>query len=362
MTIAHTNVSPRGDDIDDRVRMLSRNLTGRDGLPEIAHIMSEGRAPKGFWATAPTGRPHIAYFVPLLKLADFATSGCDVSILFCDLYAFLVNAERDMDLVLHRTAFYKLLLRNVLRLLGVPDEQVHFVDGSAFELRKEVTLDFYRLSAMVDVQELRDCGSEYRDATRLSTVACPALPGLAEEYLDSDFQFGGEDQAGLFAFNERYLPRLGYRKRAHLMNPMIAGLQGTKMSSSVENSKIEFLDDEETIRRKIDSSVCMDGVLKGNGLLPMIEHIVLPLCRNRAEKQGKRAPLSFLAVEVKDGGSRAYSNFSDLEIDFVQGNISSICLKAAVGGWLAAFLAPLRKVYEENQEWRKIEDLAYSSK
>jgi tyrosyl-tRNA synthetase len=262
-----------------------------------------------------------------------------------------------MEPVLHRTAFYKLLLRNVLRLFDVPDDQVHFVDGSAFELRKEVMLDFYRLSAIVDVQELRDCGSEYTHATRLSTIACPALPGLAEEYLDSDFQFGGEDQAGLFAFNEKYLPRLGYRKRAHLMNPMIAGLQGTKMSSSVENSKIEFLDDEETIRRKIDSSVCEDGVLRGNGLLPMIQHIVLPLCRNRAEKRGKRAPFSVLTV-----GEKEYADFSDLEMDFVKGEVTSDALKEAAGGWLAGFLAPLRKVYEESREWREIEDLAYGSK
>lgn len=106
----------------------------------------------------------------------------------------MVNFERDMEVVLHRTTFYKLLIRNVLRLLGVPDEHVRFVAGSEFELNKKVMLDFYRLSALADVQEMRDCGSEYKNATKLSVVASPALPGLAEEYLDSDFQFGGEDQ------------------------------------------------------------------------------------------------------------------------------------------------------------------------
>lgn len=38
-----------GNNVDDRMRLVARNLTGRDGLPEIAQIMSEGRAPKGFW-------------------------------------------------------------------------------------------------------------------------------------------------------------------------------------------------------------------------------------------------------------------------------------------------------------------------
>lgn len=32
----------------------------------------------------------------------------------------------------------------------------------------------------------------------------------------------------------QYLPSLGYAKRAHLMNPMVPGLTGSKMSSSEE--------------------------------------------------------------------------------------------------------------------------------
>lgn len=35
----------------------------------------------------------------------------------------------------------------------------------------------------------------------------------------------------------QYLPSLGYTKRAHLMNPMVPGLTGTKMSSSEEVSQ-----------------------------------------------------------------------------------------------------------------------------
>ena len=30
------------------------------------------------WGTATTGKPHIAYFVPMSKLADFLRAGCQV--------------------------------------------------------------------------------------------------------------------------------------------------------------------------------------------------------------------------------------------------------------------------------------------
>lgn len=46
------------------------------------------------------------------------------------------------------------------------------------------------------------------------------LQALDEEYLKVDAQFGGVDQRKIFTFSEKYLPQLGYAKRAHLMNPM----------------------------------------------------------------------------------------------------------------------------------------------
>lgn len=37
-----------------------------------------------------------------------------------------------------------------------------------------------------------------------------------------------------FLVFSQYLPSLGYAKRVHLMNPMVPGLTGSKMSSSEE--------------------------------------------------------------------------------------------------------------------------------
>ena len=31
-----------------------------------------------YWGTATTGKPHIAYFVPMTKIADFLKAGCEV--------------------------------------------------------------------------------------------------------------------------------------------------------------------------------------------------------------------------------------------------------------------------------------------
>lgn len=33
---------------------------------------------KIYWGTATTGKPHVAYFVPMSKIADFLKAGCEV--------------------------------------------------------------------------------------------------------------------------------------------------------------------------------------------------------------------------------------------------------------------------------------------
>lgn len=33
---------------------------------------------KVYWGTATTGKPHVAYFVPMSKIADFLKAGCEV--------------------------------------------------------------------------------------------------------------------------------------------------------------------------------------------------------------------------------------------------------------------------------------------
>lgn len=99
-----------------------------------------------------------------------------------------------MDLVAHRTQYYRHITGAVFNILGVPKDQIHFVEASSYELTKEFMIDTYKLAALTDEKEVRNTGDEYRNSTKLSVLFCPGLPGLAEEYLDSDFQFGGEDQ------------------------------------------------------------------------------------------------------------------------------------------------------------------------
>lgn len=129
-------------------------------------------------------------------------------------------------------------------------------------------MDAYRLAAAVTEHDAKKAGAEVVkqvDHPLLSGLIYPGLQALDEEYLKVDAQFGGTDQRKIFTYAEKYMPQLGYKKRAHLMNFMVPGLMGSKMSSSDPDSKIDLLDDVRTVERKIKKAFCEEGNIQENG-------------------------------------------------------------------------------------------------
>jgi len=61
----------------------------------------------------------------------------------------------------------------------------------------------------------------------------------------------------------------------------------------------------------------------------------------------------------KYGGSLHYTSFEGLQNDFKEKKIHPKDLKAAVGNGIANLLEPIRKAFQENEEWQKVEKLAY---
>jgi tyrosyl-tRNA synthetase len=72
---------------DEKIALITRNLDEVLGKDELRKVVAE-RDLKLYWGTAPTGKPHVGYFVPMTKIADFLSAGCQASdvcdyMLFC---------------------------------------------------------------------------------------------------------------------------------------------------------------------------------------------------------------------------------------------------------------------------------------
>lgn len=63
---------------EQKKEIITRNLQEYLGDEKLTSILKE-RDLKIYWGTATTGKPHVAYFVPMSKIADFLRAGCEVS-------------------------------------------------------------------------------------------------------------------------------------------------------------------------------------------------------------------------------------------------------------------------------------------
>ncbi|KAF8583661.1 tyrosine tRNA ligase [Ramaria rubella] len=365
-------------DTQERYELITRRVQEVLGGDVIKSLLNEGKTPKCYWGTAPTGRPHIGYFVPLTKIADFLRADVEVTILLADVHAFLDNLKAPLALVEHRTRYYEHVLRAVFTSLSIPVSKLRFVQGSSYQLSREYNMDNYKLCAIVTEHDAKKAGAEVVkqvESPLLSGLLYPGLQALDEQYLDADFQFGGVDQRKIFTFSELYLPRLGYRKRAHLMNAMVPGLQGAKMSSSDPNSKIDFLDPPAVVRQKLKKAFCEPGNIAENGVLAFVKAVLIPVNELRLERlaagqdgadvgQSKGLPegtVFSIPRDDKFGGPTHYCTYEELEAAFASEEVHPGDLKKAVADGIVELLAPIQKAYQENEEWQKVTELAYSS-
>ncbi len=182
-------------------------------------------------------------------------------ILLADIHGFLDNLKAPIELVEQRVHFYRHVIAAMLEAIGVPLGKLTFVQGSSHQKTPEYVMDVYKLSSLVSEHDAKKAGAEIvkqSDNAPLSGLLYPILQVLDEQYLDVDAQFGGMDQRKLFTAAKDWLPKIGYRQvsrffcilffffqhrsklisdlvpfqRAHLLNPMVPGLHGGKMSSS----------------------------------------------------------------------------------------------------------------------------------
>ena len=106
-----------------------------DYLQEVIYIPDDTFSV--YWGTAPTGKPHIGYLIPLLKIKDLVNCNNNVTILYADIHASLDNLKSTPDQVQQRLLYYDNTIKTVLKYIGVDINNIRFVTGSSFQKTPE---------------------------------------------------------------------------------------------------------------------------------------------------------------------------------------------------------------------------------
>lgn len=328
--------------VEEKLGLITRNLQEVLGLDDLKKVVSEKEL-SVYWGTAITGRPHIAYLIPLMKVKDFVDAGCKVKILLADIHGFLDNLKAPIEKVRDRCVYYERLIKSALRVLGVDLGRVEFVKGSDYQRSEAYAMDLYRILSLTSEHDAKKAGAQVVKQVEnpmVSSLVYPAMQALDEEHLCVDAQFGGVDQRKIFTYARKYLPELGYRKRIHLMSPMLPGLNSDKMSSSDELSKIDLMDSKEAIGRKIKKCFCSEGD-KDNGLMTIFSHVIFPVVQGMGERVG---------IVDRDGKETVFSEYLELEREFVRKAIHPGDLKSNAARLIERIVGQIREEMEKDME------------
>lgn len=307
----------------ERFELIKRNTQEIVSEEELKELLKKKKNPVVYWGTAVTGKPSLAYFFPLLKLSDFSRAGFKVKVLLADMHGAL-DGTPWVDLE-HRYDFYKEAITQILKALGTDLKKIEFVKGSEFQLGHEYIYDVLKIASMASVHDCKKAASEVvkmGDNPMLGGLIYPIMQALDEQYLGVNVQFGGLDQRKILMFAREYLPKAGYDRRVEVMNPMIQGLIGKKMSSSDLRSKIDLTDDEKTIKEKINSAYCMEGD-PDCGVMEFLKYVIMTIKSDNKEKFLVERPVKF-------GGNAEYLNYSEIEKDFKEKKLHPMDLKNAL--------------------------------
>ncbi|MBW2996112.1 tyrosine--tRNA ligase [Candidatus Woesearchaeota archaeon] len=331
-------------DLKEKLALIKRSTQEIVGEEELNKILKK-RDLKVYLGTEISGRPHVGYFVPAMKIKDFLNAGCKVTMLLADLHAMLNDLKSTFDQLDSRFEYYEIVLKALLEAAGADIKKLKFVKGSDFQLKPEYTLDMYKLAAMTSIHDLNKAASEVvrqSKSQKMGGLIYPIMQALDEVYLDVDAQYGGVDQRKILMFAREVLPKIGYKERIEIMTPMIPGLQGGKMSASEKASKIDLLDDEATVKNKLNKAYCPEGEVEENGILAFVKHVIFVL------KQDKKQAFIIKRPE-KWGGNLSYKTYEELEKDYKTKKLHPMDLKQAVAKEINILIAPIRKAMKSKE-------------
>ena len=322
--------------IEKRFGLIKRNTAEIVAEDELKKLLKEKKNPVLYWGTAVTGKPHLAYFFPLLKLNDFVKAGFKIKILLADLHGALDGTP--WVILEARYDYYKEAITQIFKALGTDLKKIEFVKGSEFQLKPEYSFDVLKIASMNSVNDCKKAAAEVvklGDNPKLGGLIYPIMQALDEQYLGVDVQFGGLDQRKIMMFARENLPKIGYDSRVEVMNPMIPGLIGKKMSASDPRTKIDLTDEEEVLKQKINNAECVAGN-PDNGIMNFLRYVLMVI---KEDKKGK----FIVKRDKKYGGDMEFNDYSEIEQAFIKKELHPLDLKNAIVEEIADLLKKIDK-------------------
>jgi tyrosyl-tRNA synthetase len=317
----------------DPMKILERNveeIITREELEEALASMSKSkRKLRAYVGFEPSGSVHIGHLPIMNKLRELQRIGFHIIVLLADMHAYL-NEKGDFEQI-RETAEYN---KRCFAAAGL-SEETEFIFGSSFQMDEEYMMNVLKLATVTTEKRARrsmDELSRSKEDRKVSQTIYPLMQAIDIVFLDIDVAVGGIDQRKIHMLSRENLPKLGFKPPICIHTPLLIGLDGEKMSSSLGNY-ISVHESEESVEKKLMDAFCPPEVADANPILQIYKHTIFP-CETIGE----------VKIERKDkyGGDISYKRYEELKQDYVHGRIHPLDVKTNAVRYLNEVLEPIR--------------------
>jgi tyrosyl-tRNA synthetase len=315
--------------ISKKMNTLERNveeIITREEL-ETALTSPAKRKLRAYVGYEPSGSVHIGHLPIVNKLMELQRTGFHIIVLLADIHAYL-NEKGSFEQI-RETADYN---KRCFAAAGL-SEETEFILGSSFQLRVDYMMNVLKLAAVTTEKRARrsmDELSRSKEDRKVSQTIYPLMQAVDIAFLDIDVAVGGIDQRKIHMLSRENLPKLGFKPPICIHTPLLIGLDGEKMSSSMGNY-ISVHESAESVEAKIMDAFCPPEVAATNPILQIYRHAIFP--RVREVKIERKA---------KYGGDLSYARYDELESDYVHGRLHPLDVKINAVRYLNEVLEPMR--------------------
>ncbi|BBD73932.1 tyrosine--tRNA ligase [Sulfodiicoccus acidiphilus] len=344
-------------DVNERLRLLTRNLEEVVTLEELKSKVSTGEKLKGYIGFEPSGPFHLGWLIWARKLSDMQKAGVQMNVLIATWHAWINDKMGgDMDKI-------KLVGKYTIEVLGqvgVDTASLKVLDAENFVEDKEywkLVLNVAKNTSLARMKRAMTIMGRKAEEAELDTskLIYPAMQVSDIFYMDLDLALGGIDQRKAHMLARDVADKLGKKKVIGMHVPLLVGLQGgsrmnleedealstVKMSKSKPETAIFVHDSPEEVERKIKMAYCPAGQVDGNPILGINRYIIF----------GEDGETLTVERPAKYGGDVKFESYEELERAYVDGKVHPLDLKAATARKVNQILEPVRKHLSNRSEF-----------
>ena len=343
-------------DIEERLALIIREPTEEViTIDELKMLLQTVSHPRHYIGLEISGVLHLGSLILTgFKINDFIKAGINTTVFLADWHTYINDKlggdwNRIKQVSQYYAEAFKFFCPGVNIVLGsdLYEQKGQDYWENFVRFSKQMTLARTMRSLTIMGRNEGD-----RNNLDLSQLLYPPMQSVDIEALDLDIVHAGMDQRKIHMLVREIFPKLGWKVPVVIHHHLLPGLSepvrmgldenesedariSSKMSKSKPASGILIHDDAKTIKDKIGKAFCPAGVLEGNPILELVRYVIFH-------------QFDDFVIErpIKYGGDIRYSNYKQVENDFVTKKIHPIDLKNATASYVDKIIEPIRNHFK----------------